>query len=257
MENLEEVKDPNQLDLFAGVFLTPDQQKQVDNYIINQEANISRLENENQRVERMFIEAGFIKGVHFQNDFKSYTDTREVTLGYSYNQTRFNVEVTAKFYTGAIVLLGKRFDLTEKKLKDAIFSFDVERNTFQSYSIQDNRRYVTPKTFLTKLLEHNEKEKRRFEEYNKQTALLSATLEKYKTLYPSAKVISGRDYAKYLGSFDTVKVEFESGSWIEFRIDVYNDRDVMFKKKDVEYDNLSSEELLERFSKQVKKEGSN
>jgi hypothetical protein len=31
----------------------------------------------------------------------------------------------------------------------------------------------------------------------------------------------------------------------------------MFKKKDVEYDNLNSDELLERFSKQAKKEGSN
>jgi len=80
--------------------------------------------------------------------------------------------------------------------------------------------------------------------------LLSATLEKYKTLYPSATVTSGRDYAKYYGSFDVVKVEFKSGSFIEFRIDSYNDRDVIFKKKDVEYDNLSSDELLERFSKQ-------
>ena len=127
----------------------------------------------------------------------------------------------------------------------------------EEVSTQEQARYVKPKTFLTKLLEHNEKEKQRFEEYNKQTALLNATLTKYKTLYPSATVTSGRDYAKYLGSFDTVKVEFESGSWIEFRIDVYNDRDVLFKKKDVEYDNLSPEELLERFSKQVKKEGSN
>jgi hypothetical protein len=46
-----------------------------------------------------------------------------VTLGYSYNQTRFDVEVTAKFYTGGIVLLGKRFDLsTDKKLKNAMFN---------------------------------------------------------------------------------------------------------------------------------------
>ena len=107
------------------------------------------------------------------------------------------------------------------------------------------------------MLEHNEKETQRLEEYNKQTALLNATLNKYKTLYPSATVTSGRDYAKYYGSFDVVKVEFESGSFIEFRIDVYGDRDVLFKKKDVEYDNLNSEELLERFSKQVKKEASN
>ena len=254
---MTEFKDTNQLDLFAGVFLTPDQQKQVETYIDHQDKNITYQENENRRIENLLVEAGFIKGVHFKNDFKSFTETREVTLGYRYNQTQFDVEVTAKFYTGGIALLGKRFDLTDKKLRDAMFTFDVERDKFQSYSIQEQARYVKPKTFLTKLLEHNEKEKQRFEQYNKQTALLDTTLNKYKTLYPSATVTSGRDYAKYLGSFDTVKVEFESGSFIEFRIDVYGDRDVLFKKKDVEYDNLSTEELLERFSKQVKKEGSN
>jgi hypothetical protein len=254
---MTEFKDPNQLDMFAGVLLTPEQQQQVDNYIIQQDKNITYQENENQRVERMLTEAGFIKGVHFKNDFKSFTNTREVKLGYSFNQTQFDVEVTAKFYTGGISLLGKRFDLTTKELKDGVFSFDVQQDKLQAWGIQDQARYVKPKTLLEKLLEHNKKEIQRLEEYNKQTALLNATLNKYKTLYPSATVTSGRDYAKYYGSFDTVKVEFESGSYIEFRIDVYGDRDVLFKKKDVEYDNLSSEELLERFSKQVKKESSN
>ena len=246
----EEIKDPNQLDLFAGMFLTPDQQQQVDKYIENQNKNITFQENENQRIERMLIEAGFIKGVHFKNDFKSFTDTRTVKLGYSFNQTQFDVEVTAKFLNGGIALLGKRFDLNDKKLKDGVFGFDVQRDKVSSWSIQEQSRYVKPSTLLTKLLEHNEKEKQRFETYNKTTALLNATLEKYKTLYPSATVTSGRDYAKYYGSFDIVKVEFKSGSFIEFRIDSYNDRDVLFKKKDVEYDSLSSEELLERFSKQ-------
>jgi len=257
MENLEEIKDPNQLDLFAGVLLTPDQQKQVDTYIANQEKSTTSHENERQRIEKMLIDAGFVKDVHFKNDFKSFTDTRKVTLGYSYNQTQFETEVTAKFCTGGVSLLGKRFDTTTKELKDGVFGFDVQRDKIQSWSIQEQSRYVKPSTLLTKLLEHNEKEKRRFEEYNKTTALLNATLEKYKTLYPSATVTSGRDYAKYYGSFDTVKVEFESGSFIEFRIDSYNDRDIIFKKKDVEYDSLSSEELLERFSKQVKKEALN
>lgn len=239
-----------QLDLFAGILLTPDQQQQVDKYIENQNKNITFQENENQRIERMLIEAGFIKGVHYKNDFKSFTDTRTVKLGYSFNQTQFDVEVTAKFLNGGIALLGKRFDLNDKKLKDGVFGFDVQRDKIQSWSIQEQSRYVKPKTLLTKLLEHNEKEKRRFEEYNKATALLNATLEKYKILYPSATVTSGRDYAKYYGSFDMVKVEFKSGSFIEFRIDSYNGVDVIFRKKDVEYDSLSSEELLERFSKQ-------
>jgi hypothetical protein len=257
MENTENIKDPNQLDLFAGILLTTEQQEQVDRYIENQNKNITFQENENQRIENMLIEAGFIKGVHYKNDFKSSINTRKVTLGYSYNKTQFEVEVTAKFYTGGISLLGKRFDTTTKELKNASFSFDVQRDKIQSWTIQDQSRYVKPKTLLTKLLEHNEKEKQRFEEYNKSTALLNATLNKYKTLYPSATITSGRDYAKYYGSFDVVKVEFESGSFIEFRIDPYNDRDVMFKKKDVEYEALSIEELLERFSKQAKKEALN
>ena len=246
-----------QLDLFEGVLLTADQQTHVDYYINSQQKVTTFQENETQRIEKMLIEAGFIKGIHFKNNFKSSTTTRTVTLGYSYNKTQFEVEVTAKICTGGVILLGKRFDLSTKELKDATFSFDVERDKLQSWTIQDQARYVKPKTLLNKLLEHNEKEKQRFDEYNKATALLNATLKKYKTLYPTATVESGRDYAKYYGSFDTVKVEFESGSFIEFRIDPYNDRDVMFKKKDVEYDNLSSDELLERFSKQVKKEASN
>jgi hypothetical protein len=246
-----------QLDLFEGVLLTADQQTHVDYYINSQQKVTTFQENETQRIEKMLIEAGFIKGVHFKNDFKSSTTTRTVTLGYSYNQTQFEVEVTAKICYGGVILLGKRFDSSTKELKDATFSFDVERDKLQSWSIQDQARYVKPKTLLNKLLEHNEKETQRFEEYNKATALLNATLKKYKTLYPSATVTSGRDYAKYYGSFDTVKIEFESGSFIEFRIDPYNDRDVIFKKKDVEYDNLNSDELLERFSKQVKKEASN
>jgi hypothetical protein len=253
----EEIKDPNQLDMFAGVLLTADQQNQVDNYIAGQNKNITFQENENQRIERMLIEAGFIKGVHYKNDFKSSTTTRKVTLGYSYNQTQFDVEVTAKMYTGGVILLGKRFDLSTKELRNATFNFDVQKDKLQSWGIQDQSRYVKPKTLLSKLLEFNEKETQRLEEYNKTTALLNATLNKYKTLYPLATVESGRDYAKYYGSFDTVKVEFESGSFIEFRIDPYNDRDVIFKKKDVEYEALSTEELLERFSKQVKKEALN
>jgi hypothetical protein len=253
----ENFKDPNQLDLFAGKLLTPDQQTHVDNYIASQQKVTTFQENETQRIEEILIEAGFIKGVTFKNNFKSSTTTRKVTLGYSYNQTQFEFEVTAKICSGGIILLGKRFDLSTKELKDATFNFDVQRDKLQSWGIQDQSRYVKPKTLLSKLLEHNEKEKQRFEDYNKATAFLNTTLNKYKTLYPSATVTSGRDYAKYYGSFDVVKIEFESGSFIEFRIDPYNDRDVIFKKKDVEYDNLSSDELLERFSKQVKKEASN
>jgi hypothetical protein len=239
-----------QLDLFAGILLTPEQQQQVDKYIENRNKNITFQENENQRIERMLIEAGFIKGVHYKNDFKSFTDTRKVTLGYSYNQTQFDVEVTAKFCDGGIGLLGKRFDLNDKKLKDGVFGFDVQRDKIQSWSIQEQSRYVKPKTLLTKLLEHNEKEKYRFEEYNKRTALLNVTLEKYKTLYPLATVTSGREYSRYDGSFEVVEIKFKSGSYIKFALDTHNNKEKLYHKYDAELNKMSPEELLERFSKQ-------
>ena len=42
MENTENIKDPNQLDLFAGILLTTEQQEQVDRYIENQNKNIAK-----------------------------------------------------------------------------------------------------------------------------------------------------------------------------------------------------------------------
>ena len=139
------------------------------------------------------------------------------------------------------------FDNIEDALEQSIFPIKTFLHTAP----------ILHKTFLAKLLEHNEKEEQRYQTYLRATKLLNQTIEKYKTLYPTATVTGGRDYAKYLGSFDVVKVEFESGSYIEFRIDTFHDADIVFRKKDVEYEKLSPEELLERFSKQVKKEGSN
>jgi hypothetical protein len=239
-----------QLDLFAGVLLTADQQKQVDNYIAGQNNGATFRENETQRIEKMLIEAGFIKGVHFKNNFESATTTRTVTLGYSYNQTQFEVEVTAKTYTGGISLLGKRFDSLTKELKDTTFSFDVERDKLQSWSIQDQARYVKPKTLLNKLLEHNENAVYQFEQYQKQINLEKSVIEKYTKLYPNAAIIAKDDYSKYSGSYRVIEVRFASGSYIQFKLDTYNLKEYLYKKHDATFEKLTTEDLLDKFSKQ-------
>ena len=98
MKNTENFKDPNQLDLFAGIILTTEQQSQVDRYIdnINQSTNWQR--NKVQQLEQELVEAGFKKGIDFENTFKSSLETRNIKIGYGSGQ--FETEVTAEFHSG-------------------------------------------------------------------------------------------------------------------------------------------------------------
>jgi hypothetical protein len=93
MKDTENFKDPNQLDLFAGIVLTAEQQSQVDRYIdnINQSTNWQR--NKVQQLEQLLVEAGFKKGIDFENTFKSSLETKNIKIGWGNNQ--FETEVTA------------------------------------------------------------------------------------------------------------------------------------------------------------------
>jgi hypothetical protein len=49
---------------------------------------------------------GFCKGIDFEEDCKVTTETRKVTLGYRYNNTDFETEVTAEYCSSNIYLIG-------------------------------------------------------------------------------------------------------------------------------------------------------
>jgi hypothetical protein len=251
----EEIKDPNQLDLFAGIVLTTEQQQKVDEFITRQIQTSVHLENNNKLLEKALVEAGFIKGVHFKNNFKSFFETRNVKLGYSYNDTNFETEVGAVFTEGGVYLLAKRFDTSSKKIVEYNTTIDVQRDKVQCVSIQDQYRFVKPKTLLEKLIQYNKKAQYEFDRYVKENELLINTIEKYTKLYPNAQVTAKSDWSKYSGTFPIVEVAFESGSYIQFRLGVELGKEFLHQKHDAEA--LSVSELLDRFSKQVKKEGSN
>ena len=56
---------------------------------------------------------------------------------------------------------------------------------------------------------------------------------------------------------EIIEVKFDSGSYIQFKLDTYKNVEFIYKKHDAEFEKMNVEELLERFSKQTKKEGSN
>jgi hypothetical protein len=258
MENSNEqeyIKDPNQLDMFAGILFTPEQEKMIDDFLVKQKHNILSAELSNKRNKKVLVDNGFIYGMDFINDFKIETITRNITLGYSYNNTQFETELTYETNSGGISLKGKRFYNNE--LKDSIFGVDFANDKVQSLTIQDQYRYIKPVTMLEKLKAYNNRAELQFEEYKKKTSLKQNIIEKYTELYPNATITVKKEWSKYSGDFEIIEVKFDSGSYVQFRLDTYKNIEYLYKKYDAEVDKMKADELLERFSKQVKKEGSN
>ena len=253
MENIENFKDPNQLDLFAGIILTTEQQERVDCYInsANKSANFQR--NKAQQIEQLLVEAGFKKGIDFENTFKSSLETKTIKIGYGSDQ--FETEITAEFHSGNVVLKGLRF--VNNELIKATFNIDIDRDKVQCSTVQGQYRYIKPKTLLEKLNQYNERQKDCLKDFQKKTNLKQIVIEKYTKLYPNATITVGNDWTKYSGSFEVIEVKFDSGSYVQFKLDTYNSKEYLYKKHDAEFDNLNSEELLNRFSKQIKKEALN
>jgi len=255
----EEIKDPNQLDLFAGILFTPEQEQKIAEFIKNRENTANVIESINKQHEQLLINNGFVKNVDFVNTFKVETVTREMQLGYQYNKTDFKAEVTFKDTTGYISLKGKRFNLysAPNELIDTTFSIDFEGDKVNCSMIQDNYRYIKPSTLFDKLMEFNKRQEQLFEEYKKKNSLKQNIVDKYTKLYPNATITVKTEHSRYSGYFDIVEVKFESGSYVQFRLIVSNNTECIHSKFDAELDRFTSDELLERFSKQVKKEGSN
>jgi hypothetical protein len=96
-----------------------------------------------------------------------------------------------------------------------------------------------------------------FKRFSKENKFKTNVIEKYTKLYPNATITVGNDWTKYSGSFEVIEVKFESGSYIQFKLDTYLSKEYLYKKHDAEFANLNSDELLNRFSKQTKKEALN
>jgi len=255
----EEIKDPNQLDLFAGILFTPEQEQKIAEFIKSREDLAILNESINKQREQLLINNGFIKDVDFVNTFKIETVTREMTFGYTFNNTDFKAEVTFKAIEGGIGLKAKKFDTYSKpnELVNYIFSVDFEGDKVKCDGIQDQYRYIKPATLLEKLKTFNSVQEQRLEDYKKKNSLKQSIVDKYTKLYPNATVTVQSDYSRYSGSFDIVEVKFESGSYIQLTLNTYQNKEILHKKYDAEFEALKVEELLDKFSKQVKKEGSN
>jgi hypothetical protein len=237
-----------QLDLFAGILLTDEQEQMIIEYKERCAKNALYYKNQNECLEQLLLGAGFIKDVNFVNNFQVKTDTRNVSLGSDYRNNRFETEVTHDVIEGSLRLKG--FSFYAGNLDQKEFSIDLEKDKVQCTAIQDQYRYIKPATLLEKLTIHNSRQVEMYENYVRKNALKFEVTKKYQKLYPNATVEVKQEYSKYSGTFDVLEVKFESGSYVQFQLNTYQNKEIFYKKYDAQFEAMSVEEVLNKFNNQ-------
>ena len=238
-----------QLDLFHGVVLTTEQQKEVNKFIKRQAERAVDSQNDINRKMLLLDEAGFVQGRDYDSNFEIHEVTREVDFGYSYNNTNYEYEVTYMNAVGNVYL--KVNTIKEGKIKEYTASIDREGNKLMCTNITSQYRYYKPSSLLTKYKEYNERKINELEYNNKQKIALDIIVAKYQKLYPNAVVTIGSDYyRRSYTSFPIVKVKFESGSSVEFTLGYGDemDKERFHKKNDAQTE--TTKDLLDRFNNQ-------
>ncbi len=242
-----------QLDLFHGVVLTTKQQEKIDSFVKN-EAKRAVVSQENvNRTMMLLDEAGFVQGVDYNSNYEVHEVTKEVSFGYSYNNTNWEHEVTYMNAVGSVYLIVDT--IKEGKIVKYNASVDREGNKLMCTSITSQYRYYKPSTLLTKLKESRKSKITEINRQNKEQVCLDYTIAKYQKLYPEATVKSGIDYYRgyrrgSYNPFKTVVIEFKSGSSVTFQLGYsYElDKERLHKRYDAQKETV--EQSLERFNNQ-------
>jgi hypothetical protein len=207
----------------------------------------------------MLLYNGFVEGVDFI--FKSEWNEQQISfnVGYSYNNTDVLITELINVYEGSCNLRYKSYSSYVKIIKFVTSGFDISGGAINCYGLTNSQRYIKPSTLLQRIKEKNSQSEREYEKDNKDQIILDYTVEKYKKLYPEAEIKADKDYTEYRGrvrstyeTFNTVKVNFKSGSYVILRLGWENDKEFLFKKFNNATE-LKLNELMEMFNNQPKK----
>tara|TARA_R110000803_G_scaffold150539_1_gene215852 strand:- start:52 stop:777 length:726 start_codon:yes stop_codon:yes gene_type:complete len=238
-----------QLDLFEGKVLTNEKRLEVQKYIAECDKEVVKRQEENIITQLLLDRAGFNQGIDYVNDFKVFEKTYEHTFGYNYNNTEWIAEITVMASSGSCSILYDQ--LQNGKIGMGKSSVYRKGDKLECTSITSQYRYYKASSLKTKLEEHNSKIQSQATSLDKEQNMLEYTVEKYKKLYPEAKVIIGTDYNRGMRNyleFKTVSIGFKSGSSVTFRIGHKYDEEYLHKKYDVTP--MSTEQLLNHFNNQ-------
>ena len=121
-----------------------------------------------------------------------------------------------------------------------------------SESLNKNERGVKASTMYKKLLKQQDNVKAMIESSNKAQSVIGAAIEKYKGLYPDAKVYAEELYSRSRGRMQPrgkgVRIDFANGSYIEISVSNSGD-ERMFKYLDKRVNTLDLSDLCDHLSK--------
>jgi hypothetical protein len=237
-----------QLELDFGM-LTAEQQETVDRFINASKRNADNASAKTARIEALLISGGFKAGINYVNNLETKTVNEDREFGYGLSA--FNANVTYVSSYGGCQLITEYYNSSKNTMSTRLVSVGIEHDKLECSTVTSQYRAYKPTSLLTKLQEYNVSQLYKFNDANKQKGILDYTVDKYKTLFPNAKVSIGSDYSKTRNDytqFPIVYVNFESGSWVSFRIGYEIDREYTHKKFDAIASQMSTMDLLKMFN---------
>tara|TARA_Y100000389_G_C17268100_1_gene416508 strand:+ start:39 stop:752 length:714 start_codon:yes stop_codon:yes gene_type:complete len=235
-------KEGLQLELFEGEVLTTEQQEIVNKEKIRLAATCKRRENECATISRMLVEAGFIEGVEFENNFQSKMVERELSLGYSFDDSQFKTTQLIPSFKGSVVLKTKRFDSETTSLVDGDASISLQDGKLECYQVTGSFRALTPHTLRKKLKLSIEGAKQTTEIESARKRSMDTIIEDIKSKYVDAKI----EINRYTNEITTT---FKSGSSVTFKV-YSSGRTMVTKRRDVVTGNLDLDMTMAAFNAQ-------
>ena len=247
-----------QLELDFGM-LTVAQQDRVDQFKSSSKRDAIRRTESVKHTQELLLSGGFQEGIHFVNDFECKTITEFRSFGYGDDE--FEAEVTFTEATGCCSLITDYFNSSKNEMTIRKCSVSREGDKLECSYITPQYRAYKPSTLFNKLQDYNTGQKNKHVYANQTKLILNHTLDKYKKLFPNAIVTEGKDYYKYnrdrnynYTEFPIVYVNFDSGSYVSFRLGSEIDKEYTHKKFDAVASQMSAMDSLEMFNNQeVKK----
>ena len=234
-------KEGLQLELFKGEVLTNEQQEMVSKEKLRLAANCKRRENECATISNMLVEAGFIEGVEFVNNFKSEMVEKELTLGYGFDGSEFKSTQLVPTFSGSVTLLAKRFNSEKTSIEDINASISLQQGgKLECYQVVDSFRAVTPHTLRKKLKLSIEGVNQTFEIETARKKAMDTIIEDIKSKYVDAKI----EINRYTNEITTT---FKSGSSVTFKV-FSSGRTMITKRRDVVTGNLDLDMTMAAFN---------
>jgi len=249
MENTIEIA-PNQLPLFTDM-LTVEQEQRVTDAKVSATKQMDRERLEVIRKAAIVDAAGFTSN-HYGYSIDCIKVMREINVN-SWREERRMVEVELDHFKGNFYIVFDEYDKGKNEIIKRKASVDLRGDKMECYWLNNNSRAMKPATILANIAKAAETAKYKYEIANKTKSTVEYTVDKYKKLYPDAKVKAGKGHTSGRGNyteFDTVTVKFKSGSYVVFEVYTIPNNEYVRDKVDAVTKKLSINELMDYFNAQ-------